>query len=211
MQPDSGQNYWQPEEDDTQSLPSTPGPAPQPTTPAPPANPELDPIEEQSVESQLETAHENFNPVNWDASEYIDHQRDGLWFVVFITVTVVLLAAAIFLFSNYTFALLIVVMAVAIGIYTRRPPRVVHYSLTGKGLFTGEQFHPFSEFRAFGILKDGPLFSVMLLPTKRFSPATNVYFSENQGEEIVDILGSFLPMEELHLDWVDNLLRRLRL
>jgi hypothetical protein len=41
-------------------------------------------------------------------------------------------------------------------------------------------------------------------------PAVSMYFAEEDGEKIVDILGARLPMEELHLDAIDRLMRRLR-
>jgi hypothetical protein len=51
----------------------------------------------------------------------------------------------------------------------------------------------------------------MLIPTKRFSPGLSVYFPEEAGERIVDILGTRLPMETLKLDAIDIIVRRLRL
>jgi hypothetical protein len=51
----------------------------------------------------------------------------------------------------------------------------------------------------------------MLLPTKRFKPGTSVYFPEEAGEAIVDMLGARLPMEDLHLDVVDKVIRKLRI
>jgi len=51
----------------------------------------------------------------------------------------------------------------------------------------------------------------MLLPTKRFQPGVSVYFPEEAGEAIVDMLGVRLPMQELHLDAVDKIVRKLRI
>jgi hypothetical protein len=38
-----------------------------------------------------------------------------------------------------------------------------------------------------------------------------VYFPEKQGEEIVDMFGLRLPMEEVKLDMIDKLVRLLRI
>jgi hypothetical protein len=51
----------------------------------------------------------------------------------------------------------------------------------------------------------------MLLPTKRFKPGVSVYFPEEAGEAIVDMLGARLPMQEFHLDIIDKLVRKLRI
>lgn len=189
MEPNQGGNYWQgkdtPETQDSNSFD--------------------DPSYSQIDDTQPLEA------IEWEASEYIDHDRDTLWFVGFIAITVVLILFSLFLAKNYFFTVLVIVMAVALLIYTKRPPQVVHYSLNEDGLMIGQKFYSFDSFRAFGILEDGALFSVRLLPVARFGQETTVYFSEEQGEKIVDILGSYLPMEELHLDLIDRLLRRLRL
>ncbi len=113
--------------------------------------------------------------------------------------------------QQWTFTILLVIMAIALIVYIRRAPRVLRYSLSGNGLHIDQQFHGFDEFRSFGILQEGSLFSIMLMPTKRFGQSLTIYFSEGEGEKIVDILGAYLPMEDLHLDIMDSLLRRLRL
>ncbi|OGL31606.1 hypothetical protein A3F64_02320 [Candidatus Saccharibacteria bacterium RIFCSPHIGHO2_12_FULL_42_8] len=193
MQPDSedGQNYWQPQEETAKN-----GDAPVENIPPATQQPPVDEVPAESI--------------SWEASESIDHERDGTWFIGFISVVVILLGVSVWQ-QQWTFTALIVIMAVAMMVYIRRPTRVLRYSLSFNGLHVGEQFHSFDEFRSFGILEDGALFSVMLMPTKRFGQALTIYFTENEGEKIVDILGAYLPMETLHLDAMDNLLRRLRL
>jgi len=190
MQPNDGQNYWQPQEGDGTTTP--------PVQNAPQAQPER-----QATETPAET-------ISWEASESIHHERDGAWVIGFIATVVLLLGVSIWQ-QQWTFTALIIIMAIALVVYIRRPTRVLRYSLSFNGLHIGEQFHSFDEFRSFGVLEEGALFSVMLMPTKRFGQALTIYFTENEGEKIVDILGAYLPMEDLHLDALDSLLRRLRL
>ena len=166
-----------------------------------------------SVESETEVVQQSeaFEPVSWEASEYIHHERDTVWGIAFVAVTIVLLTLAVFVMKSYTFAALILVMAAALGIYAKRPPHVLKYELSSQGFRIGQKFYSFNDFRSFGILHDGALYSVLLFPTARFAPTSHVYFPEGNGEEIVDILASYLPMEDVHFDMVDSLLRRLRL
>ncbi len=151
-------------------------------------------------------------PVNWVAQEYIHLEKGGLWYVLFVVVVLGLLALDIFLLRSYTFSALVVVMAVALVIYSRRPPRTLQYALSLKhGLYIGEKLYSFNDFKAFGLLQDGDHHSIMLIPIKRFAPGVSVYFPEEAGEKIVDILGNRLPMRPLKLDLVDLLVRQLRL
>lgn len=150
----------------------------------------------------------SLEPVQWEASEYIHHHKGAGWFGALVTVAVVAAGVAIWL-QAWTFAALIVVMAVAVVVYAVRTPRAIQYGLDVKGIQIDERHYTFSEFRAFGVVPDGGLFSVVLIPTKRFMPSITIYFAESDGERIVDILGSQLPMENLQHDFIERFTRRI--
>jgi hypothetical protein len=151
-------------------------------------------------------------PVTWQAQEYVHLDKSPIWFVVFVIVVLALISVDIFVLKSWTFSALVIVMAIAVVIYTRRPPRELTYALSAKqGLYVGERLYHFDEFKSFGLIKDGEQNSIMLIPTKRFSPGVSVYFPEATGEQIVDVLGQRLPMQELKLDIIDVLVRKLRL
>ena len=162
---------------------------------------------DQSSVPQLSPA----DPVRWQAAEYIQREKNGLWLVGFVAVTLGLMALAIFLIQSWTFAVLVPVMAVALLTYTHRPPRMLNYALSGKGLYVNDRLYSFAEFKAFGVIKDDNEYSIMLVPIKRFRPGVSVYFPQEVGEALVDLLATRLPMRDLHLDAVDRLIRKLRI
>lgn len=170
---------------------------------------ELD--EDRATEDQSrEDTKEGF--ITWSAQEYIHLDKGPTWFVVFGIVVLGLIALDILVLHAWTLSVLVIVMAVAIMVYIRRPPRTLTYGISSrKGLTVGERLYHFSEFKSFGVVKDGEHHSIMLIPTKRFSPGVSVYFPEESGEQIVDLLGQQLPMEDLKLDIIDVLVRKLRL
>jgi len=152
-------------------------------------------------------AHQSI--IEWEASEYIHHQKGVGWYVVFaFTVLAFVLVAA--LVQNWLFVVLIAVMAVALAIYAARPPVQVHYALLTDGLQIDKRHYTYEDFRSFGVVADGGLFSVTLIPTKRFMPAVSMYFAEADGERIVDILGGQLPLEKIDHDLIDRLMRKIR-
>ena len=202
MQPNHQSNYWR-DEPKTDEAPEmyTPEPAIDDSVPV------VDPTADNNKKPVIEDA-----PVHWSASEYIHEEKNGLWFVLFSIVAIAFIAIDIIFLKSYTFSVLVVVMAIAVIIYSRRPPRVIEYTLSGdQGLYVGEKLYHFSEFKSFGLIKDKDNHSIMLIPTKRFSPGVSVYFPEEVGEQIVDILGARLPMETLKLDIIDIIIRKLRL
>ncbi len=150
-------------------------------------------------------------PIQWQAAEYIQHERNALWFIIFGLVVITLMAAAIFLINSLTFAILVPIMAVAFIVYLRRPPRMLNYMLSHQGLHINDQLYSFAEFKGFGVMRDGKEYSIMLIPIKRFNQGVWVYFPEESGEEIVDLLAARLPMVPLHLDIIDIIIRKLRI
>jgi hypothetical protein len=180
-----------------------------------PADEELDAkadVDTNPVDESPKIPINDDEPVRWSASEYIHVDKNGMWFAIFAVVAVALIAADLFFIKSYTFSVLVVVMAAAIVVHSRRPPQMVDYTLSGnQGLYIGEKLYHFDEFKAFGLIRDGEHHSVMLIPIKRFAPGVSVYFPEEVGEKIVDILGARLPMEDLKLDTIDIIVRKLRL
>ena len=168
------------------------------------------PTEEPTEEIREDTPDNP--PITWTAEEYVHLERSPIWFVIFIIVVLGLIAVDVFLLKSWTFSALVIVMAVALVIYIRRPPRSLTYALSpAQGLYVGERLYRFDEFKAFGLIQDGTNYSVLLIPRKRFAPGVSVYFPDDAGERIVDILGQQLPMENLKLDVVDLIVRKLRL
>lgn len=152
----------------------------------------------------------NAQAISWQAEEYIVRERNAWWYVGLAIVTIGLSVLSVFL-NWWTFLVLIILSVVAILISIFRPPRKIDYSLNDKGLTEGNNLHKFEDYKAFGILKEGNYFSAVLLPKKRFSLSTKVYFSKTNGEQIVDILGAHLPMEEVKLDFLDKIVNFLRI
>ena len=194
------QNYWQNPEGEQAS-----------DAPTPEVQDENIPENAQPTELAPEDTPDN-PPVTWTAEEYVHLDRSPLWFVLFAIVVLGLIAISIFLLNSWSFSLLIFVMAIALIVYIRRPPRTLTYALSpAQGLYIGERLYHFDDFKAFGLIPDNGHFSIMLIPRKRFAPGVSVYFPEDAGERIVDVLGKRLPMENLKLDFVDVVVRKLRL
>ena len=148
--------------------------------------------------------------VSWEAEEYVEQKRNAWWFVGLILVTAALSALGVFL-QMWTFIAVVVLAAVTILIRALMPPRKIKYSLDSKGLTEGGQKHLFADIRAFWILKEGDHYSAVLIPRKKIGIQIKVYFPETNGEAIVDILGAHLPMEEVRLDFIDKLIKFLRI
>jgi hypothetical protein cdiviTM7_02271 len=150
-------------------------------------------------------------PIAWQAPEGVQAHRTTGWYVAVGFVVLALMALAIFVFDSWTFAILLPIMAVALVLLRSKPSVMVNYAISPKGVYVADRLYDFSEFRAFGLGQDGDQHSAILLPVKRFSPALTIYFSEAEGETIVDMLGARLPMQEIAPDALEKLIRIIRL
>jgi len=150
-------------------------------------------------------------PIAWNAPEGVRVQRGAVWYVLFAIVLVGLMALAILVFQNWTFAILLPIMAVALFVLSNNNPQTINYAISPKGIYIADTLHDFSEFRAFGLLHENDQHSILLLPGKRFSPGLTIYFSEAEGEKIVDMLGARLPMQEIKPDALEKFIRLIKL
>ena len=148
--------------------------------------------------------------INWEAREYVEYKKNAGWYVGLAVVTLALCGLAIWL-QQYSFLALIIVAVIALLTYTMRKPRMLHYSLSDKGLSEGNNLHAFNQFKSFGVLDENNRYSIVLIPKQRFMPRMIVAFPETEGEQIVDVFGNHLPMEPVKLDAIDKLIRLLRI
>lgn len=189
MQPQQDQNYWQPEVNEATGT-ITPAETPLPDTTA--------------------VSTDAADVLEWQASEYVHHEKSVEWFLALLAVASLLLLLDIFLIRSWTFGVLIVVMALAAIVVARRPPRILNYLLSAEGISIDEKLFRFHDFRAFGVVQEGAFYSIRLIPSKRFMPMVSVYFPPELGEQIVDLFGSVLPMEQIKLDAIDRFVEKIR-
>ena len=148
--------------------------------------------------------------VSWEAQEYVIRDHNTWWYIGLFAIAIALSVLAV-LFQGWTFLVLIILSVIAILIYSLRPPRKIHYELDNSGLKEEKTLHKYEEYRAFGILKEGPYYSAVLIPKKRLGLQVKIYFPEDNGEAIVDQLGNHLPMEEVKPDFLDKIVNFLRI
>lgn len=147
----------------------------------------------------------------WQEREVNDTTRPRGWYVIFGVVVVVLFAISIFLFKSYTFALLIPVMAVALIVSLQRPAALLNYSASHAEVVVGQRTYSYDTFRSFSVTAKPTQNWITLIPRKRFAMPIVMYFPEDVGEQLVDLIASHLPMSERRPDLLERLIIYLRL
>ena len=157
------------------------------------------------------TAEDDSALLRWEGTEYIHSTRSVKWYIFFGITAILAIVLAIVVLKSVTFAILVPVMTLALIMYVRRPPEVLQYTLSRKGLHINDKLYTFDVFKAFGVVSHAGNHSIVLIPRKRFYIGQTIYFPEEVGEQVVDMLASRLPMQEVKPDAIDRLLAKLHL
>lgn len=159
-----------------------------------------DPVHQEATE---------MSEVSWTASEFIDHQKSSGWFMALAGAGLLLAAAIYFLTKDMFAPVIIALLAIIFGVGAARKPRILNYSINGAGIAVGDRHTAFEEFRSFAVVSEGPIESIILLPTKRWAPPLSVYFAPADGEKIIDTLSAFVPFENHEPGLIDKFLHRI--
>jgi hypothetical protein len=161
--------------------------------------------DETMVLGNLRSSPANDNAIQWSASEFIEHSKSKRWYMSLAGVTLVLSALVFIITRDKISTSVIIVAALAFGIFAARKPRVLEYRLDEGGLTIATKFYAYEQFKSFSVMDEGPVASIYLLPLKRFMPALSLYYSEADEARILEMLSDRLPLEERQVDKVDRI------
>ena len=193
----------------------TPVPVPVPTlvsepvrepivTEAPIVEPELEPEPEDIIEEVPAVAG-----FAWQASEFIHHDKGKAWYGLLGLVVLALLAVAYFT-RQWLSIVVFVVMAIAVIVYAKKPPRTLTYELSANGIAIDGHDYPFGQFRSFAVMPDLSWHAIDLEPTQRFMPRLTVLFESDDLDAVVGHMSQYLPRVDRQPDAIERLTRYLR-
>lgn len=177
--------------------------------------PAVDGSVENPEETPEETEEENLAELSdepafqWQASEYVQHNKGMGWYFGLGGIVLTLLAVAIFTQQWLSIAVFLV-MAAAVVVYAHKPPRILLYQLDSNGIIIEGKSYAYSQFRSFGVLPDLSWHTIDLEPTQRFMPRLTIIFDEEDFDSIVDHLSLHLPRVDRQPDLVERLTRYTR-
>ncbi|MFT5037238.1 MAG: hypothetical protein ACI9VM_000816 [Candidatus Azotimanducaceae bacterium] len=135
--------------------------------------------------------------ITWDAPahHHIEKTSDWFWALGIVSLSA---GAAAFFFGNYLLAILIIIAAGIMALLVNRPPEIVAYAITTRGLRVGDRLYPYSTLEAFYIDEDDPIGPQLLARSQKlFMPLIIMPIPEDHVEDIEDILEARLPEEHI--------------
>ena len=164
---------------------------------------------EQQASPTPKTPHAD-DEIRWSASEFVSHDKTTGWYIV-LGIIAFVIAGIMFAITREVFSVVVVlVLAVALGVFGALKPRTLEYAIDGEGITVGDKHFTYDMFRSFAIIEDAPVPSIQLLPQKRFMVPITIYFAPTDADAIIDGLGQFLPFEHKKRDAVDKISSRIR-
>jgi len=155
-------------------------------------------------------AAEDDDSITWTASEFIAHTKSTSWYLL-LSVAAIVVAAIIFLITRDKITTVVVlVAALALGVYGARKPRELAYGLHPGGVSIADKFYGYENFRSFAVVDEGGLSSIVFVPMKRFGQLLTIYFDPNDEPAITDMLADRLPLEVREHDMLDRFMKRIR-
>jgi len=151
--------------------------------------------------------------ITWSAPEYHYYEKNVSWYWIVLLMTIFFVGFALWQ-SNFLFAVFIIIASVLIIAWGKRPPRIITFSLSDKGLSVDEKkFYHFDSVEGFAIspdhMNDG--FNELAIQTKgRISGWIKIIIEEEQADAIKALLTKHIEELEYTESLADHLSKLLK-
>ena len=156
-------------------------------------------------------AEDTQQPLRWEASEYIHHEKSPRWYLGYIGGVSLILGLTYFLISDIISVIVIALLATAVFVLANRKPRTLSYELTSTGITINGKGYPFDSFRSFSLVRYDDTPSIFLEPMQRYMPSLSIYATPEQLQSVADTFSKFIPNRVHQPDLIDQLIHKLRL
>lgn len=146
--------------------------------------------------------------LEWTALEYEEKERGKDWFWA-LGVIVLTAGAASVIFSNYFFAMLIVLGGIMLGFFAVKKPDTVSYELNGSGLKVGTRLYPYENIKSFWVQADAR--PTLFIKSERFfMPILSIPIESSMPTEVREIfLSQNIAEEEMKEHVSDKIMESL--
>lgn len=137
------------------------------------------------------------NDISWSVAEYEKTTKRKEWFWVLGILTLALVLAALLL-KNILFASFILLAGFTLALYAVKKPRIINYSISGRGIKIGENLYLYESLKSFWIRYDPPRKKELEIITKKIVfPRLVLPLGDADPNEIRSILTQILKEEEV--------------
>lgn len=144
--------------------------------------------------------------IMWEAYEHHHSEKKSDWYWILGIITLASAIASILL-GNTLLGLLIFVAGSVVALLAARPPKIVSYAVTQRGLRLDDKLYPYTTLESFYIDEDNQLGPQLFVKSeKMFMPLLILPLPEDVVDEIEDIIEQRLPREHIEEPFAHKLL-----
>lgn len=146
--------------------------------------------------------------LEWTAPQYhhTHKTKDWYWAVGIISLTIALLAV---IFNNVIFALFIIFGAFALCVHAAKPPKIINYEITNKGVIIDKILYPFTTLESFDIETESDTSKIIVKSKKFLMPYITLPLHEDDAELARTVLSAYLKEEELKEPFSQKIMEQL--
>ncbi len=147
--------------------------------------------------------------LEWQAPEFVKHEKGKTWYLVAGILTLCLIAYALFT-GSATMAIVFIVLAGVYILTHNQQPKVIGVKITQLGLFVGEIFYPYNMVQAFWIVYHPPMVQALNLRLAGKAGAkVTIQLDKQNPVEVRTLLAKEIPEVEGQQETMNELLIRL--
>lgn len=150
--------------------------------------------ETENPEESVIEAQQEVTIFAWEAEEFKKSEFDPWKIGVLATVAVIIIIYAVFT-ANYLFALIIIMAAIIVQIFTKKEPAKVNVSITNQGVRVNDNYFSYEkDLRSFWILYNPPEVKTLNFDRKQaLLPGLTLQIEDQNPIKIREELLSFIP------------------
>lgn len=147
--------------------------------------------------------------IEWDAHEYEHRERSADWFWVVGIISVSITVVSIIL-GNIILGILILIGAITLSIFAKRPPKTLHVIIDQKGIAREKTLYPYETLQSFWIDTEHPHKKIILKSKKLLMPLIIIPLEDNADlEEVREKLSLYITEEYHSLPFIELVLEYL--
>ena len=123
--------------------------------------------------------------IEWQMPEYNEKERNNDWFWA-LGIIVVAASVTSVIFSNYFFAILLIISGILLGYFAIKKPETVSYELNDKGLKIKSRLYPYEKIKSFYVQTENK--PLLFIKSERFyMPIISMPINYMQADNIKDL------------------------
>ncbi len=134
--------------------------------------------------------------LEWEALEYHHIEKTSDWFWGLGLLAILGIGISIF-FSNILFAAVILLGAGTLALFGARPPHMMQFAITDRGIVIGKNLYPYGTLDSFWVIDDSQTHPQLLVKSKKvLMPLIVIPIAHVKPSDVRERLLDALPEEE---------------